>query len=83
MKTGEDYPKNQTKGSIGIKRQYIKKHLHLSNDDNKLIDSYVNILHGEGGHAFTSEKLYFSLTKNIGIELAYFLVSKLEKFLDE
>lgn len=83
LKTGEDYPKNKDKGEIGIKREYIEKHLHLSKKDTKLIDSYIGILHEEGGHAFTSEKLYFILTKNIGLEITYFLLSKLEKFIEK
>jgi hypothetical protein len=79
-KTGEEYPKPQAnEKEVGIKRKYIKEHLGLSGADNKLIDSFVNILHKEGGHAFTSEKRYFVMTKNIGIEIAYFLLSTYEE----
>lgn len=79
-KTGDEYPKNVDRGKLGNLRQYIKTHLKLSSRDDKLIDSFINILQKEGGHAFLSEKKYFLLTKNIGIEIAYFLLSKLEDF---
>lgn len=78
-KTGEKYPKDSSKGELGNKRAYIKKHLMLSDNDDRLITSFVNILHQEGGHAFTSEKRYFLMTKNIGIEIAYFLLSAYEE----
>lgn len=77
-KTGEEYSKDSSKGELGNKRAYIKKNLMLSDNDDKLITSFVNILHQEGGHAFTSEKRYFVMTKNIGIEIAYFLLSTYE-----
>lgn len=77
-KTREEYPKDSGKSELGNKRAYIKKHLILSDNDDKLITSFVNILHQEGGHAFTSEKRYFVMTKNIGIEIAYFLLSAYE-----
>lgn len=80
-RTGEDYPK-ESKGQMGNFRIYIKKHLELSDVDNKFISSFIDILHKEGGHAFSSEKKYLVLTKNIGIEIAYFLLSKLEDFLE-
>jgi hypothetical protein len=78
-KTGEKYPQDSSKGELGNKRTYIKKHLILSDNDDKLITSFINILHQEGGHAFTSEKKYFVMTKNIGIEIAYFLLSTYEE----
>ena len=78
-KTGKEYPKDPSKGDIGNKRAYIKEHLGLSDKDNKLIDSFVDILIKEGGHALTSDKKHFMLTKNIGIELAYFLLSVYEE----
>lgn len=77
-KTREECPKDSGKSELGNKRAYIKKHLILSDNDDKLITSFVNILHQEGGHAFTSEKRYFVMTKNIGIEIAYFLLSAYE-----
>ena len=77
-KTGKDYPKYKP-SEMGNKREYIKEQLGLSEKDNKLIDSFVDILIKEGGHAFTSDKKHFMLTKNIGIELAYFLLSVYEE----
>ena len=76
--TKEEYPNDKNKGHIGNLRAYIKNHLKLSEYDDKLIDGFVNILHKEGGHAFLSERRYFLLAKNIGIEIAYFLLSKLQ-----
>lgn len=82
-KTGHDYPKDSNRGHIGNLRYYIKSHLELSSKDDKLIDSFIIILHKEGGHAFLSEQKYFIMTKNIGIEIAYFLLSKLNDFLEK
>lgn len=81
-KTGIEYPKpNKDEKEMGIKRRYIKEHLGLSNEDNKLINSVVDILNKKGSHAFLSEKRYFTITKNICIEIAYFLLSiYIEKF---
>ena len=81
-KSGYEFPTDSNKGEMGNKRLYVKQHLELTKNDDKFISSYVNILHGEGGHSFISEKKYFRLTKNIGIEIAYFLLSKLEVFLE-
>lgn len=79
-KTGVECPKPQgNETEIGIKRKYIKEQLELSGADNKLIDSFVTILHKEGGHTFISERKYFVMTKNIGIEIAYFLLSVYEE----
>jgi len=80
QRTGVDYPKDK-QSNMGNKRKYLKQHLGLSENDDKFIDSYIKILHEEGGHAFMSEKRYFRLAKNIGIELALFLMSKLDSFL--
>lgn len=78
-KIGKEYPKDPKKGEMGNKRAYIKEHLGLSDKDNKLIDSFVDILVKEGAHAFVSDRKHFTLTKNIGIELAYFLLSVYEE----
>lgn len=83
LETGYEYPKDSDRGHLGNLRLYIKTNLGLSSHDDKLIDSFVNILHKEGGHAFLSEKKYFLLTRNIGIEIAYFLLSKLEDFFEK
>lgn len=85
QKTGGSYltdtnPKN---GEMGRKREYIRKYLKLSEKDDKFITAFVDILHKEGGHAFMSEKRYFVLSKNIGIELTLFLMSKLGSFLSD
>jgi hypothetical protein len=40
------------------------------------MNKYVDILHSEGGHSFTSNVEYFRLAKNIGIEISLFLLSK-------
>ena len=79
FKTGKEYPKTPGKKEMGIKREYIKENLKLSKRDDELIDSFVNILHQEGGHAFTSEKRYFVMAKNIGIEITYFLLLTYEE----
>lgn len=76
--TKKEYSNDPNKSYIGNLRDYNKKHLKLSDSDDELIDAFINILHKEGGHAFLSEKRYFLLAKNIGIEIAYFLLSKLE-----
>ena len=78
-KTRIEYPKNPSKGELGNKRDYLRNNLKLSEKDDKLITSYVDILNKEGGHAFISEKRYFAMTKNIGIEIAYFLLSVYEE----
>lgn len=81
-KTGIEYPEpKENEKEMGIKRRYIKEHLRLSDEDNKLINSVVDILNKKGSHAFLSEKRYFTITKNICIEIAYFLLSiYVEKF---
>jgi hypothetical protein len=55
--------------------------LELTNKDNRLIDAYVEILNPEGGHACISQEKYFRLTKNIGIEIAFFLYQRMKKSL--
>jgi len=77
--TGEEYPCIKGKQEMGNKREYIKKWLALSDKDDKLINAYVDILQKEGGHALISEKRYFIMSKNIGIEIAYFLLSTYEE----
>ena len=72
----EDIPKNEKLGYMGNIRNYLKNKLELSDNDNKLINSYIDVLHIEGGHSFTSEIEYFRLSKNIGIEISLFILSK-------
>lgn len=81
-KTGIDYPTDQ-QTLMGNYRNYIKQNLKLSSNDTKLIKSFTDILNEQGSHAFLSEKKYFNLTKNIGIEISLFLFSKLDEFLKE
>ncbi|TGM61729.1 hypothetical protein [Leptospira vanthielii] len=66
------------KTKIANSRLYIKRELKLSDNDHALISRFVDILHSEGGHAFTSTKEYFRLTKNIGIEILLLIISKFD-----
>jgi hypothetical protein len=75
----EEIPKLPNHGEIGNARNYLKLNLKLSGKDDKFIDSFVDILHHEGGHAFLSEKEYFRLARNIAIEISLFVLSKYEK----
>lgn len=80
-KTGEKYP-DECETKIGNQRLYIKNNLNLSTREDEFIDSFIILLHIEGGHALVSEKKYFLMAKNIGITMAYFLLSKLTDFID-
>jgi hypothetical protein len=72
----EQIPENTDKGPMGNIRDYLKIKLELSDKDNQLINKYIDVLHSEGGHSFTSNVEYFRLAKNIGIEIGLFLLSK-------
>ena len=72
----EDIPKYEGIGEMGRVRRYLKINLELSDDDNGLIDAFIGVLHGEGGHSFVSNKDYFRLARNIGIEIVLLLLSK-------
>ena len=74
----EEIPTDPTMQKIGNARHYIKKKLFLSVEDHAFSNSFRKVLHSEGGHAFTSNKYYFRLTRNIGIEIALLLISKFE-----
>lgn len=76
----EEIPKLPNHKEIGNARSYIKQNLELTDKDNKFIDSFVDILHNEGGHSFLSEKEYFRLARNMAIEISLFVLSKYEKF---
>ncbi len=69
--------KNESK--IGRIRRYLKQKLELSDEDNRFINSFIDILHHEGGHSFISEKEYFRLARNIAIEIDLLLLSKYER----
>ncbi len=75
----EEIPKLPNHKEMGNIRDYIKNNLNFSDEDDKFIDSFIDILHNEGGHAFLSEKEYFRLTKNMAIEISLFILSKYEK----
>jgi hypothetical protein len=64
---------------MGNIRTYLKTKLNFTDNDDKLLDSFIDILHVEGGHSFMSEKEYFRLSRNIAIEIALFILSKYEK----
>jgi len=72
----EQIPESTDKGPMGNIREYLKIKLELSDKDNQFINKYIEILHSEGGHSFTSSVEYFRLAKNIGIEIGLFLLSK-------
>jgi hypothetical protein len=78
-KKKEKIPITEGHSEMGNIRTYLKRELELSQNDDEFIDSFVNVLHSEGGHAFTSEKEYFRLARNIAIEIALFVLSKYER----
>ncbi len=78
-KFNEQIPRIEGRGEIGSIRVYLKNKFGLSDNDDNFINSFVKILHGEGGHDFVSEKEYFRLARNIAIEIGLFLMSKYEK----
>lgn len=77
-KTGDPIKKDEKRSEMGNIRVYLKEKLGISDADNEFITSFINILHKEGGHAFTSSKEYYRLTINIGIEIVLLLVTKYE-----
>jgi len=81
---GEEIPKYQDGsgkdlGSMGNIRRYLKIHLGLSDEDHKFINGFIDVLHSNGGHSFSSNKEYFRLARNIAIEIALLILSKYEK----
>lgn len=75
-KEKEEIPKYEKIGHMGNVRRYLKNKLELSDNDDGFINKFVDILHSEGGHSFVSNKQYFRLARNIGIEIALLLLSK-------
>jgi hypothetical protein len=75
-KENEKIPVLKDRSEMGNVRAYLKIKLGLSREDDTFIDSFVNILHSEGGHAFMSEKEYFRLARNIAVEIALLVLSK-------
>ena len=76
--TNEEISKNKDCVQMGNIRTYLKIKLELSEKDNALINKYIDVLHAEGGHSFTSNIEYFRLSRNIGIEIVLLLLSKYE-----
>jgi hypothetical protein len=74
--SNEEIPKIKDMSAMGCNRNYLKIKLELSDNDNQLINKYIDVLHTEGGHSFISNVEYFRLAKNIGIEISLFLISK-------
>jgi hypothetical protein len=60
---------------MGTNRKYLKINLELSDNDDKFMTSFIDVLHGQGGHKFISNKTYFRLARNMAIEIALFLLS--------
>ncbi len=71
----ENIPKS-CNSEMGNIRAYLKIKLELSDKDNSFINSYISVLHSEGGHSFTSNKEYFRLAINIGVEIILLILSK-------
>jgi len=67
-KTGEPYP---TTGDTEIAnlRKYMKEHLQLD-EEHQLMNKLIGMINHRGSHNLVSEKEYFRVTKNIGIELS-------------
>jgi hypothetical protein len=74
----EEIPKYEGLKEMGCIRKYLKTKLELSDNDHRFINAFICILHSEGGHSFISNKEYFRLTKNIGIEIVLLLLYKFE-----
>lgn len=75
----EEIPKEDGQQVLAASRKYLENNLELGSDEERFINFFMRILHGEGGHSMTSEKEYFRLARNIAIEIALFLLSKFEK----
>lgn len=85
-KTNEPIPtekETKRKSKIGNQRLYIMKHLQLSKDVDKILDSVVDICNDEGAHAFITDKEFLRLTKNIVIEISLMILTKLNDFLSK
>ena len=72
----EDIPNDKSLGVMGNIRSYLKRKLELSDNDNKFINSFIDILHVEGGHSFVSNEEYFRISRNIAIEISLLVLSK-------
>lgn len=75
----EEVPENKNcKKLICHSVKYIQHEFDLSEDDTKLLWAYLWITNWKWAHKLLSEKKYFRLTRNIGIEIALLMLSKLE-----
>lgn len=80
-KTGKPYP-NTESTKIANLRKYMKEHLQLD-EEHQLMNKLIEMINHKGSHNLVSEREYFRVTKNIGIEISKLLLTKLEKFLAE
>ncbi|MGD6933319.1 MAG: hypothetical protein ACQCN5_03845 [Candidatus Bathyarchaeia archaeon] len=78
-KNQEEIPKLPDHKEMGNVRKYLQQKLDYSGKDDRFVTAFVDILHSEGGHSFTSEKEYFRLARNIAIEITLFVLSKYER----
>jgi hypothetical protein len=78
-KEQEKIPTLPDRKEMGNIRKYLQHKLDYSEKDDKFVTAFIDILHSEGGHSFTTEKEYFRLARNIAIEITLFLMSKYEK----
>lgn len=72
----EEIPAVEGRTEMGNFRYYLQKRLGLTDKDNILINKYIDVLNAKDSHVFTSTIEYFRLSKNIGIEISLFLLSK-------
>lgn len=72
---------NQTK--IGVCRYYLKDHLEVTDREDKFINSFVDLLHGEVHSTTLSPREYLRLTRNIWVEIAVLLLSKYNNKFDK
>ena len=79
----EEIPQIKDCKKMGNIRNYLQNKLELSSADNNLINKYIDVLHSEGGHSFTSNKEYFRLARNIGIEIVLLLLTKYDNLFNE
>lgn len=79
----EDIPHIENHWEIWDARLYLKDKFELHDNDDRLINSLVNVLHEQWWHSFISSKKYFRLTRNMVIEIVLFLLSKYNEFNDK
>ena len=80
-KTKEKYPTSENT-KIANLRVYMKTHLELQKE-HQLINKLIDMINYTGSHSLISEREYFRLTKNVSIEMALLLLTKLNRFLLE